>query len=237
LFEDSFEFTDIGQFPKGWNYFVEYQQNPGHIAATKYITVVAGAKVGNRALLIKGGQNPAMITKELPAGLNKVYMRAWVKFTRKLGQNPGANHETLMGIRGKPGAADNEIRFGEIKGVIGTNEVPSDNIAPKQDQWGKGPVLAANTWHCIEVQFRGDISGYNTLHAYANGTLVHSITQASDWNNGALSASWMSGKFKEVIFGWHSFSNASNEVTFDDIVVSKDTVGCEYTVGSGPAVQ
>ena len=58
-----------------------------------------------------------------------------------------------MGIRGKVGSADNEIRFGEIKGVIGINEVPTDNIAPKMDQWGKGPVLAANTWHCIEVAF------------------------------------------------------------------------------------
>ena len=87
LFEDSFEFTDLGKFPWGWNYFVEYQQNPGHIDPTKYMTVVSGAKVGNRALLIKGGaNNPSMITHALPTGLNKVYMRAWVKFTRKLGQ-------------------------------------------------------------------------------------------------------------------------------------------------------
>lgn len=236
MFEDSFEFAELGKFPKGWNYFIEYQQNPGHIDPTKYITVVSGAKVGNRALLIKGGQNPSMITKALPAGTNKVYLRSWVKFTRKLGQNPGANHETLMGVRGEVGSASNEIRFGEIKGVIGTNEVPTDNIAPKQDQWGKGPVLAANTWHCIEVAFRGDLA-YNSVYAYANGTLVHQITTASDWQNGALSAGWMNGKFKEVIFGWHSFSGVSNEVTIDDVVVSKDAVGCDYTVGSGPAVQ
>ncbi|MEY4588245.1 MAG: putative cellulose-binding protein [Pseudomonadota bacterium] len=236
MFEDSFEFAELGKFPKGWDYFVEYQQNPSHIDATKYITVVSGAKVGNRALLIKGGQNPSMITHALPAGTNKVFMRAWVKSKRQLGQNPGANHETLMGVRAKSGDANNEIRFGEIKGVIGTNEVPTDNIAPKMDQWGKGPVLAANTWHCIEVAFRGDMA-YNSVYAYANGTLVHSITSGSDWANGSLSATWMSGKFKEVIFGWQSFSNASNEVTLDDVVVSKETIGCDYTVGSGTAVQ
>lgn len=79
-----------------------------------------------------------------------------VLMTRQLGQNPGANHETLIGIRGTPGQASGEVRLGEIKGVIGTNEVPSDNITLKQDQWGKGPAVPPNQWHCVEVQFVGD---------------------------------------------------------------------------------
>ena len=33
-----------------------------------------------------------MITRALPSGLNKVYMRAWINSKRQIGQNPGANH-------------------------------------------------------------------------------------------------------------------------------------------------
>jgi hypothetical protein len=205
---------------------VEYQQNPTQLDPTKYMTVVSGAKVGNRALLVKAsGNNPSMITHALPSGLNKVYIRAWVKSKVQLGQNnpDSNNHETLMGLRGKAGDANNEIRFGEIKGALGTNEVSSDDISPKQDQWGKGAALKANTWYCVEVAFRGDMA-YNSLYAYVDGQLIHSITSATDWTHGSLTSSWMNGRFKEVIFGWH-------------IVVSKETIGCEYTVGSGPQVQ
>ena len=112
---------------------------------------------------------------------------------RQLGANPGANHETLMGVRGDPGSANNEVRFGEIKGVIGTNEVPSDNISPQQDQWGQGPIAAAEQWNCIEVGFLGD-SLPHKVNAWVNGELVHSIDDTDQWNNGAMSENWLERK-------------------------------------------
>jgi hypothetical protein len=48
----------------------------------------------------------------------------------------------------------------------------------------RGPIVSANAWHCIEVEFAGDAS-YNSLYAWADGTLVHSIAAATDWQNGA----------------------------------------------------
>src|ERR1051325_10073525 len=44
-----------------------------------------------------------------------VSVRAYFYMTRQLGMNPGANHETLIGIRKATGSANDEIRFGEIK--------------------------------------------------------------------------------------------------------------------------
>ena len=88
-----------------------------------------------------------------------------------------------------------------------------------------GPIVSANAWHCIEVEFAGDAT-YNSLYAWADGTLVHSITAATDWQNGALPANWMNGMFVDVKFGWQSFSSAANDVWMDDLVLSTGPIGC-----------
>jgi len=139
--------------------------------------------------------------------------------------NPGANHETLIGIRKLPGQANDEVRFGEIKGVIGTNEVPSDNISPKMAQWGMGPVVAPGGWRCIEVAFLAD-QPQHTLYAWADGTMVHSVTAPDQWQNGTLPANWLNGKFVEVIMGWQSFSGIDTDLWIDDVVLSNSPVGC-----------
>jgi len=140
--------------------------------------------------------------------------------------HPGANHETLLGIRKAVGTVNDEVRFGEIKGVIGTNETPSDNISPLMAKWGMGPVVAPGTWQCIEVAFLGD-QPQNTLYAWANGTLVHSITSPSDWQNSpALPMNWLSGKFVEFIMGWQSFSGVDTDLWIDDVVLSNSMIGC-----------
>ena len=143
--------------------------------------------------------------------------------TRQLGQNPGANHETLLGIRKDK---DNEIRFGEIKGVIGVNEVPTDNITPKMDLWGKGPLIAANKWACIEVAFIGD-QAQHEVHAWADGTEVIAVNSGDQWQNGTMPATWLSGKWNEFMIGWQSFSNASNEIWIDDLVLATSRVNCQ----------
>jgi hypothetical protein len=169
-----------------------------------------------------------MITKALPMGTNKLYVRGWFFMSRSLGAtaSTSANHETMIGIRGESGSASNEVRFGEIKGALGTNEVPSDNISPKMDLWNKGPTIPGNTWVCIEVAFIGDKTP-NELHAWHNGTEVHSITAGNQWQNGTMPDTWLNGKFVEVILGWHSFSSSTADIWLDDLVLSTSPIGCD----------
>jgi hypothetical protein len=224
---EDFEGQTTGKQPTGWDNFVAWNKNGMNPASDASALVdETRAHSGTKSMLFKGGGNPAMITRPLDTGTNKLYVRAWFYMTRQLGQVPDANHETLIGIRGKTGAADDEIRFGEIKGVIGTNEVPSDNISPKMDMWGKGPVIPANAWNCIEVAFLADQANHE-LHAWHNGTEVHSVTAGDQWQNGTMPATWMNGKFLEVIIGWHSFSSDPNEVWMDDLVLSDSRINCE----------
>ena len=138
----------------------------------------------------------------------------------------GDNHETLLGLTGDPTSANTQIRFGQIKGVIGTNQVPSDNIAPVLAQWYSGPVISSGVWHCLELEFDGSAS-YDALRAYSDGTLIHSITAATDWQNGALPATWMNGMFVDVLMGWQSFSSLGNEIWMDDLALSSTgRIGC-----------
>jgi polysaccharide lyase-like protein len=230
FFFDDFEGSTVGQAPANWDYFIAYvanQNNPSGNASA--LVDDTRAVSGTHAVHFVGGQSPAQITLPLPTGTDRLFVRANVFMTRQLGanDNPLPNHETLIGIRGTPGQASNEVRFGEIKGVIGTNEVPSDNISPQMDQWGKGPAVAPNQWHCIEVDFLGDIPAMNELHAYVDGTLVHEITAADQWQNGSLGGNWMAGKFVEVMLGWQSFSGADTDVWMDDIVLSTSPIGCD----------
>jgi polysaccharide lyase-like protein len=229
FFFDDFESSTVGQAPPNWDFFVAYvanQNNPSGNASA--LVDDTRAVSGTHSVHFVGGQSPAQITLPLPSGTNRLFVRAQVFMTRQLGaqNNPMPNHETLIGIRGTPGQASNEVRFGEIKGAIGTNEVPSDNISPHQDQWGAGPSVAPNEWHCMEIQFLGDIPAMNELHAFVDGTLVHEITAADQWQNGNLGGNWMAGKFTEVFLGWQSFSNIQTDVWMDDITLSTSPLGC-----------
>ena len=95
------------------------------------------------------------------------------------------------------------------------------------DQWGKGPVVAANQWACIEVAFIAD-KPQHELQAWVGDTLVHSITSLDQWQNGTIKqADWMTGKFVEFIIGWQSFSSATNDLWIDDLVLSTSKIGCQ----------
>lgn len=219
-----FEMDAVGKQPAGWHNFLAYNTdttNPqGDIQAIVDATRPHG---GKNSLHVKGGQSPAFLTFPLPANIKKLYVRGYFYMTRQLGQNPGANHETLFGIRKDK---DHEIRFGEIKGIIGVNEVPSDNIMPKMDQWGKGPLVAANKWACIEAGFIGDQT-QNELHAWADGTEVLSVTSGDQWQNNVEPKDWLNGYWNEFMIGWQSFSSASNEIWIDDLVLAPSRVGCQ----------
>jgi hypothetical protein len=223
---EDFESAPDGTAPPGWDTFIAWNkngQNPS--GGAEALVSSTRAHGGTKSVHFAGGSNPAQITRPLPPGTNRLYVRAWIYMTRQLGMNPGANHETLIGIRKTTGNANDEVRFGEIKGVIGTNEVPTDNIAPKMDQGGMGPAISPNAWHCYEVAFVAD-QAQHTLHAWVDGTVVHEITAGDQWQNSVMPATWLDGKFEEVVLGWHSFSSADNEIWLDDLVLSTQPVGC-----------
>lgn len=229
LFEEDFEGAADDSVPAGWDSFVGYVVNMNNEPGGMAYALADGSRPhqGSKALHVVGGQSPAMLTRPFPDGVDRVYVRVYVWLTDKLGQNPGNNHETLIGVRGSVGQANDEVRFGEIKGVIGTNEVPSDDISPTMDQWGQGPVIEAGVWNCVEVAFLADAPNHEVV-AWNNGQEVHRVNDPSQWNNGGgLGAQFLDGKFNEFIVGWHSFSNFSNEIWFDDLVVATERVGCD----------
>jgi Cip1-like, core domain len=226
FFSDNFESGTVGMQPSGWNNFIAYVANSANPNGTTLALVDSTrAHSGTKSVHFHGGQSPTQLTRALPSGTTKLYVRAWIWFTRQLGMNPGANHETLIGIRKLPGQANDEVRFGEIKGVIGTNEVPTDNISPKMAQWGLGPVVAPGGWRCIEVAFLAD-QPQHTLTAWADSVMVHSITAPDQWQNGNMPMNWLNGKFVEVIMGWQSFSGIDTDLWIDDVVLSNAPIGC-----------
>lgn len=227
LFEEDFEAASDDTVPAGWDSFVGYVVNMNNEPGGMAYALADSSKPhgGSKALHVVGGQSPAMLTRPFPPGVDRVYVRVYVWLTGKLGQNPGNNHETLLGIRASVGQANDEVRFGEIKGVIGTNEVPSDDISPTMDSWGQGPVIEAGVWNCVEVAFLADQPDHE-VRAWSNGEEVHVVNDPSQWNNHVLGPQFLEGKFNEFIIGWHSFSNFANEVWFDDLVVATERVGC-----------
>lgn len=235
LFSDNFENGTANTQPAGWQNFIGWVPNNSNTASGSEYALVDSAKAytGTKSVHFKGGARPAQIVRALPAGTQRLYTRAYVNMSVPLGNVAGDNHEHILGLK-KTLDANDEIRVGQIKGVLGTNHIPSDNIAPKQNQWWSGPQLAANTWYCVEVDYLAD-QAYDTLRMRVNGTEVHSITSGADWNNGALAADWMSDKFNYVMFGFHSFSSRNADVWMDDIVVSTQPIGCGTVVASSSA--
>jgi hypothetical protein len=230
LFSDDFESGVVGQQPSGWDNFIAWNANGANPSGEDLALVDnAQAHGGAQSLHFHGGSNPAQLTRVLPDGTDRLYIRAYVRMSRQLGNVPATdnpNHETLIAIRGTPGGASDEVRFGEIKGAIGTNEVPSDNIAPTMDLWNSGPSVPADTWACIEVAFLGDRDTHE-LHAWVDGSEVHTITDpATQFQNGAMPANWLEGNFVELVIGWHSFSSATADVWMDDLVVALSPIGC-----------
>jgi polyisoprenoid-binding protein YceI len=226
LFSDTFETGAVNTQPAGWENFIGWVPNNGNTATGAQYALIDSSKSynGSKSIHFKGGAAPAQIMRKLPANTQRIYTRAYVNMSKVLGNDPGDNHEHIMGLKKTPDAND-EIRVGQIKGVLGTNHIPSDNIAPKMSQWNSGPQMKANTWYCVETAYLADMP-YDSLYMYVDGALVHSITSAADWNNGALAADWMSDKFNYVMFGWHSFSGNNADVWMDDIVVSTQPIGC-----------
>jgi hypothetical protein len=219
------ESFDGPALPTGWDNFIGYVKN-GMNPQGEYLVAIDTSKKhgGTASVHFHGGSTPAMLTRPLPANTNKLYVRVWVWLSRALGNNPDGNHETLLGLRKNSGQADNEVRFGEIKGAIGVNEVPTDALSLKPELWNKGMTIPKEQWVCLEAAFLGDKPTHE-FYAWADGTEVHKITGPEQWH-APIAADFLTGKFNEFIIGWQSFSNFTADVWADDLVLSNERVGC-----------
>jgi polyisoprenoid-binding protein YceI len=226
LFYENFESGTVNTQPSGWQNFIGWVANNSNTSSGTEYALIDSTKSynGTKSIHFKGGSRPAQIVRALPSGTQRLYTRAYVNMSVAMGNVAGDNHEHIFGIKRTLDAND-EIRVGQIKGVLGTNHIPSDNIAPKASQWWSGPQMAANTWYCVETAYLAD-QAYDTLYMWVNGNLVHTIDSSDDWNNGALGADWMSDKFNYVMFGFHSFSGRDADVWMDELVVSTQPIGC-----------
>lgn len=237
LFQENFESTAVNAQPANWDNFLGYNYNTSNTTSGSNYALVDSTKAysGTKSIHFKGGL--AQIVRALPANTRRVYMRAYVNMSKQMGNvkpdDSTSNHEHLMGIKGSQDA-NNEIRVGQIKGVLGTNEFGGDDIAPTADKWRSGPQMDPNTWYCVETAILGDTT-YNEVRMWVNGTLVHSITSDADWqNNKSHGGNWIGDKFKYVMFGYNTYtsSNANTDVWMDDIVVSTQPIGCGTTAGN-----
>src|SRR6185437_6771303 len=224
FFTDDFESDTMGKQPAGFDNLIAYIfNNTSNPAGDGTEAVADNTHVhgGKMAVHFHGSANPALLQLKLPTGTNHLFVRVWVYSSIQFGNGPSSdNHETLIGITGDPTGVGNQVRFGMIKGAIGTNQSATDDISPLQPQWYMPPVITASAWHCIELELDGT-AAYNTLHAYSDGTLVHSITAGTDWQNGALknTPNWLSGIFVDFMFGYQTFGGPTADVWMDDLAL------------------
>jgi hypothetical protein len=233
FFTDGFESDAVGMQPAGFGNLIDYISDGANPNSSGDLAVVDTTHVHTGAHAVHvhvatGSNNPAFLTYTLPTGTNTLYVRAWVYLSQQLGDNTAAqndNHETLFALNGSPGNVNTEIRFGAIKGTIGVNATPSDNITPLQASWNGPPSIPATTWTCLEVAFLGAPT-QNELQAWLNDADLFDVTTPTQWQNGTMPMNWLSGDFVEIDLGWQSFSGFGADVWVDDLVLGNDRIGC-----------
>jgi len=212
----------------GWDTFIAYNFNGQNPSGTNMAVVdETRSHSGKKSVHVHGGTSPAQIGYTLPTGIQRLYTRAYFYLTRPIGMHDpnSSNHDGLVVLRKTPSSADNEVRFGEIKGSIGVNEVPTDDISPVMADWGKGGVIPANAWHCIEIAWLGDGAQHQVV-ASMDGTMIFSVTAPNQWEHKTAGASFLAGKFGQAVFGWQSFSGVETDLWVDDVVLSSSPIGC-----------
>ena len=227
FFSDDFESDTSGKQPAGWDNLIAYNHNATNPNNKNSVLADSMHTHGGSKLAAHVVSDGTMVflERQLPTNTKHFFIRAYFYMTHQLGMDTtNDNHESLVGITSDP--AHTELRFGQMKGAVGVSLASDDNLAPVQAKWNMPPIISANTWHCIEVEFDGS-AAYNALNAWSDGTSVFTLTQASDWGHSpGEPANWMSGLFDYVQVGWESFGTETNEMWVDDLVMSTARVGC-----------
>ena len=164
FFTADFESDTAGKQPAGWDNFISYNfkpTNPSKVterarsSTAPACTAAARTRCTSEELRITRARSNAPCRPGRPTSISCVYFYLDQCSWGTAGA-ASENHETLLGLTSDPTSAQT-TRFASamIKGAIGTNQVPTDNIAPSRPTGTWRPVISANAWHCIEVEFDG----------------------------------------------------------------------------------
>jgi len=235
---ETFESSTVGNVPAGWSVWADYNTKHNVTTESGIEVVDSGAQEGNKALKVTGANNfnRKLAMFRLPENLDKVYVKAQVKFATSVGgrgQNQ-SNHNHFFALKNHDSQntqndAKHEVRFGEIKGVLGVNEWinSGDGLYPHGSEWGPNaniPTISANQWHCMEFALEND-GAKSVFEAKLNGVSVTSFSGAAFHNN-SQGDKWLDNMFGYVALGWDSYGTYANEVWFDDVVISTVPVSC-----------
>src|SRR5450432_886304 len=85
---ETFESGTVGQQPAGWDNFIGYVKNAMNPQGdTLALIDSTHAHGGKNAVHFRGGSGPVMLTRPLPAGTNRLFVRAYFYMSRQLGMN------------------------------------------------------------------------------------------------------------------------------------------------------
>jgi hypothetical protein len=186
---------------------------------------------GAKSLAINGGASYcdhvfADDTADMPAAAPTWYVRFWFRHTTPL----PANHTTFLAMN--DAAANNtDLRLGAQNGALVWNRQSDDQTLPDQSPTGvaQSVVVPTGAWECLEFSVNGTNGQINTWY---NGTLVPGLTengtvtpQVNDQWVAGSGANWRP-KLTDLKLGWENYSNGTDNLWFDDVVLSKARIGC-----------
>src|SRR5688572_431945 len=140
FFADDFETGAPGTQPEGWTRWINYSTNASNSLTDPQFALLddQDSVSGNQSVHFHatGNTQPAMLTRALPPGTNRLHLRVFIKTSVQQGSRPPdnpSNHDTLVALRATPNDGNFELRFGEAKGALGFNMVGpgrNDALAP-----------------------------------------------------------------------------------------------------------
>lgn len=229
IINDDFESGAAGEVPPGWRTILGYGVVDSSASGSAAVLDSSRAHSGTRSVKIttSNAMAPHFIFQALPAGITKVFVRAWVYSPAQLGGGSaggGGDHAHIIGTLQTPGSDDGqELRFGPVQRAYlgGFSPKPGDAFTKAQPT----VVIPSNTWTCVEWAVE-DAPNFDRMYAWIGDQPLFAAESVDDWQN------TIDADFAKIIgyvsFGWRQFGSVANisNIWFDDIAVGNSRVGC-----------
>jgi hypothetical protein len=189
------------------------------------------AHTGSKSLAIAGGSSYcdhvfADDTTDMAAAAPTWYVRFWMRHTTAL----PTNHTTFLAMNDSA-AGNTDLRLGAQNGALVWNRQSDDATLPDQSPAGvaQSVVVPTGAWECVEFSVSGTTGHVDTWYngalvpgLTADGTVTQSVND--QWGSGS-GANWRP-KLTDLKFGWENYSNGTDGLWFDDVVLSTSRIGC-----------
>jgi hypothetical protein len=226
VFCDGFE-NQGGTVPSGrWSVVTPNCSGAGTASIT-----TAQAHTGAKSLAISGGSTYcdhvfAADTTDMAAAAPTWYVRFWMRHSTPL----PTNHTTFLAMNDSA-AGNTDLRLGAQNGALVWNRQSDDATLPDQSPAGvaQSVVVPTGAWECVEFSVSRTTGQINTWY---NGTLIPGLTE-----NGTVTQNvndqWIAGtganwrpNLTDLKLGWENYSNGTDSLWFDDVVLSTSRIGC-----------